>query len=115
MTQNLSVLEGEGYIRISTGNDHRTRIVEITNKGPNAVTKAIPLWNDVQRTLKQQMSENSWRELMQNPSHEPRRSLLFSKSLYDRNKLGDKVSVTSKFNEVKMTLHDNRFSIRIRD
>ena len=69
LTRNLSVLEREGYIRISTGNDHRTRIVEITSKGRNAVNRAIPLWNDVQRTIKQQMGENSWRELMQNLSH----------------------------------------------
>ena len=69
LTRNLSVLEREGYIRISTGNDHRTRIVVITNKGRNAVARAIPLWNDVQRTVKQQMGENSWRELMQNLSH----------------------------------------------
>ena len=69
LTRNLSVLEREGYIRISTGNDHRTRIVEITNKGRNAVARAIPLWNDVQRTVKQQMGENSWRELMQNLNH----------------------------------------------
>jgi DNA-binding MarR family transcriptional regulator len=69
LTRNLSVLEREGYIRISTGSDHRTRIVEITNKGRNAVARAIPLWNDVQRTVKQQMGENSWRELMQNLNH----------------------------------------------
>ena len=69
LTRNLSVLEREGYIRISTGNDHRTRIVEITNKGRNAVARAIPLWNDVQRTVKQQMGENSWRQLMQNLNH----------------------------------------------
>jgi DNA-binding MarR family transcriptional regulator len=69
LTRNLSVLERDGYIRISTGNDHRTRIVEITNKGRNAVARAIPLWNDVQRTVKQQMGENSWRELMQNLNH----------------------------------------------
>jgi hypothetical protein len=28
--------------------------------------KALPLWNKVQDKVKQQMGENSWRELMQN-------------------------------------------------
>lgn len=66
LTRNLSVLEREGLINISSGKDHRTRIVTITSKGRTSIAKAIPLWNEVQRKVKQQMGENSWRELMQN-------------------------------------------------
>ncbi|HEX9318165.1 MAG TPA: MarR family winged helix-turn-helix transcriptional regulator [Nitrososphaeraceae archaeon] len=69
LTRNLAVLERQGFIKISSGKDQRTRIVTTTQKGRNAVANAIPLWNDVQRTVKQQMGENSWRELMQNLSH----------------------------------------------
>ena len=69
LTRNLSVLERQGYIKISSGNDHRTRIITATHKGHNAVAKAIPLWNDVQLKVKQEMGENSWHELMQNLSH----------------------------------------------
>jgi DNA-binding MarR family transcriptional regulator len=69
LTRNLSILEREGYIKISSGKDNRTRIVTITYKGRTAVAKAIPLWNEVQRKVKQQMGENSWRELMQNLGH----------------------------------------------
>ena len=68
LTRNLSVLERQGYIKISSGNDHRTRIVTATHKGRNAVAKAIPLWNDVQCKVKQEMGENSWHDLMQNLS-----------------------------------------------
>ena len=66
LTRNLSVLEREGLINISSGKDHRTRIVTITSKGRTSIAKAVPLWNEVQRKVKQQMGENSWRELMQN-------------------------------------------------
>jgi DNA-binding MarR family transcriptional regulator len=66
LTRNLSVLERQGFIEISQGNDHRTRIVTATNKGRNAVTKAISLWNQIQRKVKQEMGESSWSELMQN-------------------------------------------------
>ena len=66
LTRNLSVLEREGLVNISSGKDHRTRIVTITSKGRTSIAKAIPLWNEVQRKVKQQMGENSWRELMQN-------------------------------------------------
>ena len=66
LTRNLSVLERDGLINMSSGKDHRTKIVTITSKGRTSIAKAIPLWNEVQRRVKQQMGENSWRELMQN-------------------------------------------------
>jgi DNA-binding MarR family transcriptional regulator len=66
LTRNLSVLERDGLINMSSGEDHRTKIVTITSKGRTSIAKAIPLWNEVQRKVKQQMGENSWRELMQN-------------------------------------------------
>ena len=69
LTRNLSVLERQGFIKISSGKDHRTRIVTATQKGRSAVAKALPLWNEVQVKVKQQMGENSWRELMQNLGH----------------------------------------------
>ena len=69
LTRNLSVLEKQGYIKITSGNDQRTRIVTATHKGRRAVSKAIPLWNDVQRKVRQEMGEKSWLDLMQNLNH----------------------------------------------
>jgi DNA-binding MarR family transcriptional regulator len=69
LTRNLSVLERQGFIKVSRGRDHRTRIVTATPKGRNAIAKALPLWNEIQDKVKQQMGENSWRELMQNLGH----------------------------------------------
>jgi DNA-binding MarR family transcriptional regulator len=69
LTRNLSVLEREEFIKISSGKDHRTRIVTATQKGRSAVARALPLWNEVQNKVKRQMGENSWRELMQNLGH----------------------------------------------
>ena len=66
LTRNLFVLERHGFIKISHGEDHRTRIVTATQKGRSAVAKTVLLWNDIQRKVKQKMGENSWRELMQN-------------------------------------------------
>jgi DNA-binding MarR family transcriptional regulator len=64
LTRSLSVLERQGLIKISSGKDHRTRVVTITSKGRSSVAKAIPLWNEVQRNVRQQMGENSWSQLM---------------------------------------------------
>src|SRR5919107_3858444 len=68
LTRNLSVLERQGFIKISSGRDHRTRIVTVTQKGRSAVAKAIPLWIEVQRKVKQQMGEDTWHNLIQNLS-----------------------------------------------
>jgi DNA-binding MarR family transcriptional regulator len=68
LTRNLSVLERQGFIKISSGKDNRTRIVTITYKGRSTVAKTIPLWNEVQLKVKQRMGEASWKELMGNLS-----------------------------------------------
>jgi DNA-binding MarR family transcriptional regulator len=68
LTRNLSVLQRQGFIKISSGKDNRTRIVTITNKGRTTIAKAIPLWNAIQNKVKQQMGEALWNELMDNLS-----------------------------------------------
>jgi DNA-binding MarR family transcriptional regulator len=82
LTRNLSVLEKQGYIKITSGNDQRTRIVTATHKGRNAVAKAIPLWKDVQRKVRLEMGEKSWQNLMQNLNH----SVRIANQLNDKNK-----------------------------
>ena len=69
LTRNLSVLERQELINISSGKDHRTRIITITSKGTNSMANAIPLWNEIQRKVKQQMGEKAWHELIQSLSH----------------------------------------------
>ena len=68
LTRNLSVLERQGLINISSGKDHRTRIITITSKGTNSIANSIPLWNEIQRKVKQQMGEKAWHELIQSLS-----------------------------------------------
>jgi len=68
LTRNLSVLERQELINISSGKDHRTRIITITSKGTNSIANAIPLWNEIQRKVKQQMGEKAWHELIQSLS-----------------------------------------------
>jgi DNA-binding MarR family transcriptional regulator len=68
LTRNLSVLERQELINISSGKDHRTRIITITSKGTNSIASAIPLWNEIQRKVKQQMGEKAWHELIQSLS-----------------------------------------------
>lgn len=66
LTRNLSVLERDGFIKISQGKDHRTRLITATQKGHIAVSETILMWNEIQCKVKQKLGENSWRELMHN-------------------------------------------------
>jgi DNA-binding MarR family transcriptional regulator len=66
LTRNLSVLERDGFIKISQGIDHRTRIVTATQKGHDTISKTILIWSEIQCKVKQKLGENLWRELMHN-------------------------------------------------
>ena len=48
LTRVLKPLEIEGLIRISPGKDRRTREVSLTDRGREAVAKAMPLWDKLQ-------------------------------------------------------------------
>lgn len=64
LTRNLSVLERQGLVKITSGVDHRTRNVTITSRGRVSIAKAVPIWNEMQFKVKKQMGESSWLELM---------------------------------------------------
>ena len=66
LTRNLSVLERDGFIKISQGKDHRTRIVTATQKGYDTISKTILIWSEIQCKVKQKLGENLWQELMHN-------------------------------------------------
>ena len=66
LTRNLSVLERDGFIKISQGKDHRTRNVTATQKAHVAVSKTNLIWSEIQCKVKQKLGENLWRELMHN-------------------------------------------------
>jgi DNA-binding MarR family transcriptional regulator len=49
LTRNLSVLEDQGWVKISVGDsDGRSRVVKATPKGRKAVTTAMPAWRRAQ-------------------------------------------------------------------
>jgi DNA-binding MarR family transcriptional regulator len=51
LTRNLRPLEQQGFIIVTAGEDSRTRIVELTNKGIKALEKAFPLWKETQSKI----------------------------------------------------------------
>ncbi|AZC58795.1 MarR family winged helix-turn-helix transcriptional regulator [Pseudomonas sp. 22526] len=49
--RNLRVLEGEGLVRLSEGEDQRNRIVQLTQEGQQRLLAALPAWEAAQQRL----------------------------------------------------------------
>lgn len=53
LTRNLKPLEREEMIEIAPGADRRTRVVSLTEKGTQALSRALPLWKKAhERTIR---------------------------------------------------------------
>ena len=66
--RNLKPLENHGMIEIVAGEDRRTREVALTNRGLQAVAKAIPLWERAQAHVVGELGKQLSRELHGNLS-----------------------------------------------
>ena len=55
VTRNLRPLQVQGLIDITLGEDRRTRNITLTDRGRNAVAKAMPLWEMTQARVAQEL------------------------------------------------------------
>ena len=49
VTRNLKLLQGKELVKIEPGEDHRERVVTITEKGVEALDTALPYWREAQQ------------------------------------------------------------------
>jgi DNA-binding MarR family transcriptional regulator len=49
--RNLRVLEGEGLVTLVEGEDHRNRVVLLTETGRERLAAALPAWEAAQQRL----------------------------------------------------------------
>lgn len=59
LTRGLKPLESEGFLKIITGDDKRTRFVRLTAKGRSAIEKALPYWEKARETVSKEFGENN--------------------------------------------------------
>lgn len=64
LARNLKPLERDGFVKISVGEDRRTRMINITEKGGDALRKAFPLWEEAQAWVISQIGEDRWRTML---------------------------------------------------
>ncbi len=64
LARNLKPLERDGLVEISPGKDRRTRVVRITDKGQQALDRALPLWEEAQAWVISQVGDDRWRAML---------------------------------------------------
>ncbi|HYE35598.1 MarR family winged helix-turn-helix transcriptional regulator [Methylocaldum sp.] len=65
LTRNLEVLEKQGFVDVTSGEDRRTRLVTITTEGRAVLLQAYPLWEQAQARIKAALSEDRLQMLME--------------------------------------------------
>ncbi len=53
LSRNLKPLQRDGLVRIAPGRDRRTRYVELTGAGQEALARARPLWRAIQAQVRE--------------------------------------------------------------
>jgi DNA-binding MarR family transcriptional regulator len=64
LTRNLQILEKRGLITIKSGEDRREREVNLTAGGREALTKAVPLWEEAQDRIQKGLGEERLHNLL---------------------------------------------------
>jgi DNA-binding MarR family transcriptional regulator len=55
LSRNLAVMEREGLVTVSRGDDRRTRLVRLTEGGDEALERALPIWQETNERLTRAM------------------------------------------------------------
>ena len=63
LTRNLRPLERQGLVKISRGEDQRSREVTLTSEGSQRLAAALPLWSQAQDRLEEGMGLQRLRHL----------------------------------------------------
>ncbi len=64
LTRNLKPLEKQGLIAIEAGQDQRTRLATLTERGHEALAHALPLWERAQTEVINRLGGERWRSLL---------------------------------------------------
>ena len=64
LSRNLEVMEKQGLVSVTPGEDRRTRKVMITEMGSAVLLDAYPLWQQAQAKIRESMSEERLQSLM---------------------------------------------------
>lgn len=63
LTRTLAVMSREGWIAERRGEDRRERRLRLSRSGESQLYRALPFWEKVQVSMRDQLGEQTWRTL----------------------------------------------------
>ena len=63
LARNLKPLESQGLLTIESGTDRRRHLVKLTENGLQALTKALPYWEQAQHEVVTRLGQEQWQAL----------------------------------------------------
>ncbi len=64
MARNLEVLERDGLVNVSAGDDARVRVIELTRAGHARLDQAYPAWREAQRAIARALGDQRMTRLL---------------------------------------------------
>lgn len=64
LVRNLRPLERRGLLKLSPGQDRRTRIISLTKRGRETLARSIPFWEEAQKKFVEQIGAQRWQRLL---------------------------------------------------
>ena len=64
LTRNLRPLVAVGWVSVQSGDDHREKLVRITEAGTAKLAEARPAWQRAQKRMQALLPEGAWQGLM---------------------------------------------------
>ena len=66
LARNLGPLEKKGLVEIKSGNDKRAKFINISAKGKEVLSDALPIWKETQEKIKTALGLENWDSMMSN-------------------------------------------------
>ncbi|MFZ3214830.1 MAG: MarR family winged helix-turn-helix transcriptional regulator [Candidatus Acidiferrales bacterium] len=65
LTRTLAIMRRHGWIAERRGEDRRERWLRLSQAGEAKLTRAMLVWEKVQRRLRKQLGDQAWKDLLQ--------------------------------------------------
>ena len=63
LTRNLKILQKQGWVTLTPGEDRRERVVSLTETGKAVFDRTFPYWQRAQEKVESVLGEETWRHL----------------------------------------------------
>jgi DNA-binding MarR family transcriptional regulator len=64
LTRTLKPLQEKGWVVVSPGKDRRVQEIRLTPRGDETLTGAVPLWQQAQKQVEEQLGGEAWGQLL---------------------------------------------------